>query len=187
MMNPTELSAYIREHFTQSAYRWERQPAYEVASDGSNYRRHLDGLEPDWSVFRPWLDHLVAERAHHAAAGTPGRYRVRLYHDPITDYEVYESEVYVRTAAAGEGIFVIDPAEMDLPPEVMEHDYWLLDDEHAVRMHYGPDGTFHGGTVEPKLLADYRRCRDLAMAAAAEFDTWWAAHPEHHRDHRRAA
>ena len=34
-MDAGELSAYLRAHFTHSAYRWERQPVYEVAASRS--------------------------------------------------------------------------------------------------------------------------------------------------------
>lgn len=187
MMDAFELSDYIDSHFTTSAYRWERQPAYEVATDGTNYKRYLDGLQPDWSEFQTWFQHLALERARHNMAGTDGRYRVRLYHDPITDYELYESEVYVQTAAAGEHIYVLDPASMCLPDVMIEHDYWLLDDQHAVRMHYAEDGTFLGATEVPYLLDAYRACRACALLYARPFENWWAAHPEHHRDHRKAA
>ncbi|MGH3871334.1 MAG: DUF6879 family protein [Pseudonocardiaceae bacterium] len=36
---------------------------YKVVSDGSDYRRYLDGEpEPEWACKQPWLDELRAER-----------------------------------------------------------------------------------------------------------------------------
>ncbi|MBA2323245.1 MAG: hypothetical protein H0V92_04220 [Pseudonocardiales bacterium] len=185
MMTPEQLGEYIERHFTRSAYRWERQPAYEVASDGSDYKRYLDGAaEPMWERLDPWLQVLRDERAEGR-----DRHRVRLFHSPLTDYERYECEWgYELTGAAGEGIFVLDPADHRLPEVMIDHDFWLLDDEHPVWMHYGPDGTFHGSTVEPALADSYRLAQRTALDLAAPCASWWAQHPEHHRAaHRKAA
>jgi rhodanese-related sulfurtransferase len=41
---------------TQDLFRWETLPAYEVASDGSDYRRYLDGADaPTPERKQPWL------------------------------------------------------------------------------------------------------------------------------------
>ena len=73
---------------TQDLFRWETLPAYEVASDGSDYRRYLDGADaPTPERKQPWLDTL----REWAKQGRP-RHRVRLIHDPITDYERYACE-----------------------------------------------------------------------------------------------
>ena len=111
------------------------------------------------------------------------RHRVRLLHDPPHAYERYECEWgYVFTGGAGEDIRVLDPADHRLPAELVDHDYWLLDDVRAVRMHYAEGGAFLGATVEPDLIEAYRAGRDAAWRLAEPFNTWWNRHPEHHRD-----
>ncbi|MCA1674987.1 MAG: hypothetical protein LC799_23295 [Actinobacteria bacterium] len=46
---------------SRDLFRWETLPAYEVASDGSDYRRYLDGAEaPTPERKQPWLDTLRA-------------------------------------------------------------------------------------------------------------------------------
>jgi hypothetical protein len=178
MMDAAELGSYIRAHFTRSAFRWERQPAYEVASDGSDYRRYLDNeTEPTWERLRPWLDHLAEEQARELY-----RHRVRLFHHPLHPYERYESEWgYVFTSAAGEDIRVLYPGEHQLPDALIDHDYWLLDQVHAVRMHYADSGEFLGATIEPDLVDAYRLGRDTAWLRAEPFSPWWNRHPEYHR------
>ena len=94
---------------------------------------------------------------------------------------------YALTGAAGEDIKVLDPAEQAIPDELVDHDYWLLDDRHAVRMHYADTGEFLGATIEPDLLELYRHARAVAWAAAESFTIWWARHPEHHRNALRRA
>ncbi|MGH4014448.1 MAG: DUF5753 domain-containing protein [Pseudonocardiaceae bacterium] len=47
----------------RTLFRLETLDVYEVASDGSDYRRYLDGeREPDWERKQPWLDEIRAER-----------------------------------------------------------------------------------------------------------------------------
>ncbi len=182
MMDAAELRDYIRAHFTSTAYRWEQVPAYEVASDGSDYGQYLAGKAgPTMARKQPWLDRLAGERARGLY-----RHRVRLLHDPLHDYERYECEWgYVPNVAAGEDVRVLRIGEHPLPAELVGHDYWLLDDAHPVRMHYGPTGEFVGATVEDDLIDVYRIARDTAWTLAEPFTAWWARHPEHHRDARR--
>lgn len=73
---------------SRDLFRWETLPAYEVASDGTDYGRYLDGADaPTPERKQPWLDTLRAE----AECGRTRR-RVRIIHDPITDYERYSCE-----------------------------------------------------------------------------------------------
>jgi hypothetical protein len=183
-MDAAELGAYIRAHFTHTAYRWECQPAYEVASDGTDYARYLAGeAEPSWDRLRPWLKHLAEEKQQGLC-----RHRVRLLHDPLHPYEYYECEWgYLLTGGAGEDVRVLDIAEHQLPAELVDHDYWLLDDRHAVRMHYAGDGQFLGATVESEMIDTYRAGRDTAWRHAEPFVAWWQRHPEYRRDVRRKA
>jgi hypothetical protein len=175
MLDAAELSAFIRAHFISSAYRWERQPAYEVASDGNDYGRYLaNEPEPTWERLQPWLDHLSDERTRGLY-----RHRVRLLHEPLHPYERYECEWgYALTSAAGEEVRVLCEGEHPIPVELVDHDYWLLDDTHPVRMHYADTGEFLGATIEPSLLDLYRSGRRIAMDAAEEFANWWSRHPE---------
>jgi hypothetical protein len=168
--------------------RWETLPAYEVASDGTDYRRYLDGAaEPNWQRKQPWLDTLRAW----ADAGRARR-RVRVIHDPITPYERYSSEWgYALNTRAGEIVRVIDLAEVQLPPELsaaMGMDFWLIDGRDAVAMDYAPDGQFRGAqTVDPKHTPSYLTVAEVAWHVGREFDSWWEQHPQHHRSAHRAA
>jgi hypothetical protein len=171
-----------------SAFRWEALPAYEVPNDkgnlGSDYDRYLAGApEPDWSRKQPWLDVLAAsaKRGIH-------RSRVRLLHTPVTDYERYECEWgYALNVPAGEEVRVIDPAEHSLPAFMVDHDFWLIDDEHCFRMDYTPAGEIMGAVYAPEMLSIYRDARDAAWDASTSFFSWWGMHPEHHRRPRKAA
>jgi hypothetical protein len=81
---------------------------------------------------------------------------------------------YVPNVAAGEDVHVLRIGEHQLPSELVDHAYWLLDDTHPVHMHYAPTGQFTGATVEPDLLERYRAARDEAWRLAEPFTAWWA-------------
>lgn len=169
-------------------FRWETLPAYEVASDGTDYRRYLDGApEPTWERKQPWLDTLRAW----ADAGRSRR-RVRVIHDPIAPYERYSCEWgYAINSRAGEIIRVIDLAEVQLPQELsaaMGMDFWLIDGRDVVAMHYAPDGQFRSAeVVDSNYTTSFHTVAEVAWRLGGDFDTWWEQHPEHHRSAHRAA
>ena len=172
---------------TQDLFRWETLPAYEVASDGSDYRRYLDGADaPTPERKQPWLDTLRAW-----ADQGRSRRRVRIIHDPITDYERYACEWgYALNVQAGEVIRVIDLAQTPVPPELtgIAGDFWLIDGREVVAMHYEPDGQFHAAEIlSPDQVAEYREAAALAWELGEDFTTWWSAHPQHHRSPHRVA
>jgi hypothetical protein len=166
----------------RSLFRLEILGRYEVATDGSDYRRWLDGEpEPTWSRKQPWLDYLRRE-----AAGGRRRQRVRVIHDPPTDYERFACEWgYALNTQAGEEVRVLDLAQTELPQEALaiSRDFWLIDDERVVLMHYGDDATFLGAELlEPGEAVPYRAAREAAWRAATDFGPWWAANPRFHGD-----
>lgn len=188
MMDAAQLRDFIRTHFTRTAFRWECLPAYEVASDGNDFGRYLRGeATPTRERKQPWLDRLADERS----AGLH-RSRVRLLHDPLTDYERYECEWgYVPNVAAGEDVRVLRVGEHRLPGvvDIASYDWWLLDDAHVIVMRYGSAGEFVGAHQADSrtMVSACRGARDDLWAAAEPFTAWWARHPELHRDVRGKA
>lgn len=131
---------------------------------------------------------LLAAYAHKVG---PGEILVEFdKSEPLHPYERYECEWgYVLTSGAGEDIRVLHIGEHQIPAELVDHDYWLLDDTHPVRMHYAATGAFLGATVEPDLIDLYRSGRRAVWGTevqpvAEEFAIWWSRHPELHRDAR---
>ena len=197
-MNPAELNAWMAEHFTRSAFRLETLQSYEVASDGSDYRRYLDG-ERTWTPERkqPWLDHLRSERDRGLY-----RHRVRIVTRPVTPYTRYECEWgYEPNVAAGEDVRVLDLGEYPLSVELTSTDWWRFDwwlienvarERYVLGMSYEPDGQFRDawiadkGTDTPPVAA-FVAIRNLLWSAAEPFTSWWSRHGELHRDGARAA
>lgn len=187
-MDVAELNAWMDRHFTRSAFRLETLQTYEVASDGSDYRRYLDG-EPTWTAERkqPWLDHLAAE----AARGLD-RYRVRIVTRPISDYTRYECEWgYVPNVAAGEDVHILDLGEQAMPSlgDAPLQDWWLVTDAtstvRVVVMRYGNGARFLGAEQVYDVEA-FLSARQRLWRISQPFTEWWARHPELHRDQAAA-
>jgi hypothetical protein len=182
VLTAPELGEYIDARLTRSAFRLELLDAYDVEADGGDYERFLRG-EPSPTLARkqPWLDRLRRE----AAAGILN-HRVHVLRTPLTDYLRYECEWgYSPNSAAGEDIRILDLAERPRPEGLVDHDFWLIDDRHAIRMYYDASGRYLG--AEPvEDPAPYRRARDAAVTAAEPFPAWWARHCEEWREHRVA-
>lgn len=169
----------------RSLFRIERLPAYDVPHAENDFERYLAGeAEPAAAIKKSWMEHL----AQWAREGRPYS-RVRIIHDPITDYERYACDWgYRLNEQAGELIKVIDLAELD-PPDELEQapgDWWLRDDDLVVQMHYREDFTFdHGEILGPEHVAAAVAAKKAAWRVAHNFGSWWAAHPQHHREARR--
>ncbi|GAA1692354.1 DUF6879 family protein [Kribbella sp. NPDC056951] len=177
-MLPEEQVDAIFEGFSHSAFRLETLDYYHVGSDGGDVARYLAGApEPDPDRKGPWLNQLRAERA----AGKL-RHRVHVLRTPLSDYLRYECEWgYLPNAAAGEEIHILDLSEHPLPTEVERlEDFWLMDDETVLRMHYDELGVYLGASLAEDVVP-YRRSRDAALAASTTFGTWWSDHPEYWR------
>lgn len=171
----------VLEQGRRDLFRLETLPRYEVASDGSDYHRYLNGAPaPTPERKQPWLDYLTAERAR-------GRTRrhLRMIHNPITDYERYACEWgYALNYPAGQHCRIIDLSTTALPPEltVIDHDFWLIDRGQVVRMHYTDEGQFEGASLVDPVDADpYRAVERVGWPLGVDFPIWWNAHPEHHR------
>lgn len=192
MMALPQFSAWMDRHATRSAFRLETLQAYEVASDGGDFRRYLDG-EPTWTSERkqPWLDRLTAEHARGFH-----RWRVRVVTHPVTDYTRYECEWgYAPNVEAGEDVRILDIGERGWPTtgEFGTTDWWLITDDsdfvRAAVMRYAADGQFTGAveitarTLLMGLVDERKRLWD----AAEPFTSWWARHPELHRDTARVS
>jgi len=176
LLSIDELGEYIDSRLTRSAFRLELLDRYLVDSDGADLARYLAGKsQPTAGGKRPWLDRL---RREHASGIL--NHRVHVLRTPLSDYLRYECEwAYAFNAAAGEDIRIIDLAEQVAPDGLGAHDFWLIDDQYAIRMCYDDDGRYVGAEpVDAIELPHYRRVRDTAVAAGEPFTAWWSRHPE---------
>lgn len=181
MLSAAELGEYIDARLTRSAFRLELLDRYDVDSDGDDFARYLRG-EPQPTAERkqPWLERLRREYE----AGIVN-HRVHILRTPLNDYLRFECEWgYKHNGAAGEDIRILDLAERAAPEGLTDHDFWLIDDRHAIRMHYDEGGRYLGAEpVGDSQLPKYQRARDAAVAASEPFAAWWSRHPEEWQAH----
>jgi hypothetical protein len=184
MMNATELRAYLDGHFTRTLFRLETLPAYGVPSEGSDFARYLAGEHaPTPERRRRWLDRLADE----VARGLRRR-RVHVVGLPLSDYLRFECEwSYALNPYEEICILELTADRPDLQNFVDDAggDFYLVDDEHLIRMHYTVEGEPLGAEADSSadVVVAYRHIAEVTWSEAEPFDQWWAAHPQFHRDH----
>ncbi len=183
LLNADQLGAVL-EATRRTLFRMETLPAY-VSPSASDFERWRAGEpEPTWSRKQPWLDTLT----RWAGEGRP-RSRVRIVHDPITDYERFACDWgYRLNAQAGEQIRVLDLAAISVPSELdaAPGDWWLIDNREVVWMHYDPEGAFLGAEIlDPRHTPRHRAAMDATWRVAEDFTVWWHRHQEHRRSARQ--
>lgn len=102
--------------------------------------------------------------------------KVRIVVEPQTPYTRLQLRVYPEMAKAGEDIRILAVQMGDWPDGLPHHDYWFFDDRDLYRMHYHENYYFKGAEliVEPNLVDQHRRARDLALAQAVPLDDYLA-------------
>ncbi|MGH3913409.1 MAG: DUF6879 family protein [Pseudonocardiaceae bacterium] len=188
MLTDTEFGE-IMSSARRSLFRLETLDRYEVPIDGSDMSVYLSGGDQPYNAEKlAWEEHLRAERT----AGI-WRHRVHLIDTThgLEDYLRYACEWgYAATTSAGEGVRLLDLADTPQARHLIEidHDFWLIDGERVVRMHYAADATFVGGELMPAdTVPSYRAAREIAWTRAEDFTSWWTAHPQYHRAHHHVA
>ncbi|MER6627612.1 DUF6879 family protein [Streptomyces sp. NPDC000987] len=157
------------ETFERTAFRLETLAVYDVDEEREEIARFLAGedMGSDWDD-NPWVRSMTDKGKSVS--------RVHVLRSPLTDYLRYELAAYPGNIKAGESIGIIDLAEQEVTG-LPDHDFWLFDDRDVYRMHYTPEGKFVGGELLPAdRLAEYQGYRDVALAHAVPFASYWERH-----------
>ncbi|MGH3798651.1 MAG: DUF6879 family protein [Pseudonocardiaceae bacterium] len=187
MTGPTELRAYLNAHFTRTLFRLETLAAYEVPSEGSDFARYLAGESgPTPERRQSWLDRLSDE----VSRGLRRR-RVHVVNLPLSDYLRFECGwSYALNSYEEIRILELTAEQPDLPRlvDAASGDFYLVDDEHVIRLHYTADSQPLGAEADssPAVVMAYQHIADVMWSEAEPFEQWWAAHPQFHRDYRAA-
>lgn len=155
--------------FRRSAFRLETQDAYALSYERADFEAFLAGtpLSPQIGWFRDWLDQVAAQtRAGKSVS------RVRVLAEPPTDYQRWTLSGTRWYEAAGDIIRYMPRSQavaIDLP---MGTDWWLLDDERLILMHFTSNGEVSGKELvtDPGIIARYRHWQDLAVRNATTAD-----------------
>jgi hypothetical protein len=148
--------------FQRTAFRLEVRDSYKPDYEREAFQRFLAGSplppsELDW--WQAWLDQVSGWTREGKAIG-----RVRVLADPPTDYQRWMLWTTPWHASAGEDIRYIRQATVQHTGLPLE-DWWLLDDEQVIVMHFTEDG--RPGRKElvtdPEPVARYRTWRAVAL------------------------
>ena len=176
----------------QSQFRVEFRDHYSVATDGDDYQRWLDGAAAPNPVRKARvMADILDERARGIRLS-----RVKVMSKARTAYERYAcawgydyNQVPVDGHILGERIYIWDLADHPLPGQAQGlQDFWLIDDQTVVLMHYNDEGQFLGGELAARgQLMVYLHAREALLHGAVLFPLWWAGHSELHRTRQVAA
>lgn len=151
----------IADECRSSAFRLEALPQYLVPQEQEALAEwREEGVRKRRT---PANDAWLAELQGIVARGIRW-YRVRILDYPLCDYSRFELAGYGDSDAAGQETFVADRAE-HIELADMRDDFWLFDDEIAVRMIYDDEGH----SLRPERADDvaaYRSIRDIALRCA---------------------
>lgn len=131
------------------AWRWEQQPVYFIGHEQAKVDAFLAGRpespldNKDMAAFYSAVTTLT--HTHGVAVG-----RVRVVDEPATDYQRWLEWMDQFNRQAGEVIHHLPRPllrQMGRPPFEPDADWWLIDGEKILLMHYAPDGS--GRRVPP--------------------------------------
>lgn len=183
LLTAAQLGDIFARDCKESAFRAEFLPQYLVSTDQnadgvSDYDRWLAGADrPDPERKAAVLAMIEDERA--AGIRT---YRVKVMSERRSLYELYASafgyawnQILVDGEVTGEEIYIWDLAEHLLPEELWGMpDFWLLDDQLVILMHYDEDGAFIGAEQAPSRdLMTYLLARETLLRGSEPFHEWW--------------
>lgn len=152
-----------------SAFRLETLPQYLVPQEAEEFASWKAGHQR--MPRTPETHEYLADFQRDVAQGIRW-YRVHILDQPLTPYLRFELCGYPANQAAGEEIYVVD-RETHSDLESLHQDFWLYDDEIAVRMVYDDEGHF----LYPERvndIDDYRRMRDTAIRHAEPLNNYFA-------------
>jgi Family of unknown function (DUF6879) len=145
----------------ESAFRLETLPQYLVPQESEMFA--------EWQAGKPMPlrspeNHEGLTRLQRDAARGFRNYRVHILDQPLTAYLRFELYLYLDGVAVGSEIYVVD---RDTHPDLAElhEDFWIFDDELAIRMIYDEEGHF----LYPEPIDDiepYRVLRDTSLRHA---------------------
>lgn len=147
--------------FQRSAWRWERQPVYNIAKEQSSVAAYAAGEPKPVGLNAGWHERV---RAIVESGRTIGR--VRGIRRPLTDYQRRQLDwVYPDSARAGEDIRIADLTDDDLG--LPTQDFWLLDEREVIHLNFADDGKLIDRVlIEKPNIAQYLQWQTRALKHA---------------------
>lgn len=117
------------EMFTIEAFRLETLPIYDVEEEKEAIKEFIETGRVVNNIDKEWMDLLKI--------GKPVK-RLRLLSNPLSDYEIFELEVYKSNLSYGEDIRIVNRDKFD---EQLQ-DFWIFDMKWIGIMKYDKTGKF---------------------------------------------
>ena len=170
LMDADQLGEFLAARHRSDLFRVETLDNYAVPSDEGEFAQFLRGEDgPDLAGKAGWLDGL---RADHAA-GRDWRY-VHVLRTPLSPYLEYELDwCYGPNVSAGMNVRILDLGERHLPDALLRMgDFFVIDGDTVVRMHYNRQNQFTGAEVVNQNPAVYVAMSALLWTAAEPWGPW---------------
>ncbi|TQJ56002.1 DUF6879 family protein [Streptomyces sp. SLBN-115] len=153
--------------FKREAWRLETLPWYRVPSEDGDIRDFLAGQRIDPANYSSsYTESLRRLRAEGKSKG-----RVHIVSRPLTDYLRFEFMYYAVHAAAGDDIRIMDVTDRDNPLAGVQ-DFWILDNEEVVLMHYQTDGTQISREAYEGDVTQFLEYQRIALAESVPFEEY---------------
>jgi hypothetical protein len=157
-----EEFAELLRSFARTAFRVEAQLSYALNDEQADFDRFLAGsptAPPEMAWYRPWVDQVKTWTSEGKTIG-----RVRVLAEPPTDYQRWLLWGARWFASIGEEIRYMNSGtahRIGLPLK----DWWLLDDERVIVMHFTAEGEISGKELvtDRESVESYCALRDLAI------------------------
>lgn len=165
------------DNFTRRIVRLENLDTYTTEHEAKRLARYLAGQDDEPPVESEWNTQMAA----HVAAGRQWA-KVHVLRDPTAAYFRYAAEwSWPNSSRYGQDVRILDLVGKPQPPDIPDADYWVIDDT-VVLMHYDSAGVWQYAELLPPAEAPaYLKGIEAALERSIAFQTWWDAHPEHHR------
>lgn len=171
-----ELEALF-DNFARRIVRLENLDTYTTEHEAKRLARYLAGQDDEPPAESVWNNQMAA----HVAVGRQWA-KVHVLRDPTAPYFRYAAEwSWPNSSRYGQDVRILDLVGEPQPADVPDADYWVIDDT-VVLMHYDPAGVWqHAELLPPVQAPPYLTGIAVALERSITFQTWWDAHPEHHR------
>ena len=161
------------EDFTTLAWRWETQPTYTMPSEQQNVSNFLAGQPKPDNHNASWHDDIRAwaQRGKTLA-------RVRVFSEPLTDYQRYQAGWTIPgNVAAGEDVRIL-AAPLAVNLGLPKYDFWIIDSKTVVHLNFEPDGRL----IDRELITNpdlehYLSWQQQAIYYSVPFSEWTQHRP----------
>jgi hypothetical protein len=156
--------------FEHTAFRLELQLAYAEPTERDTLAKFAAG-EPEPPTEVPILRHWYERVRGHTQLGKSIN-RVRVHEDPPTGYQQWERWIGAWNSDAGEVIRYMTRQkafEIGLLPAAGDRDWWLLDSNRLIVMHFDESGYRYRNSLvtDPAAISQACAWRDLAVQNSA--------------------